>query len=178
MHRVGLGGVPVAPYQISDEVEDWARGRGRHASLEFIPTLSCWAIRIELPPHHPSMKLYKDGLSQDARPPTEDVLLHEWSEDLNGYVAMDIEQLGPSGIRELLEKGDTWSGRGEFASLTEAVEATIETNRRRRAEMQQYAQDVGEEMGAIHRRQALGLPFTPVLANLEPSPPTPTVETP
>lgn len=173
--RMGLSGLPVAPTEVSDAVELWARDFGRHAHVNYIPPMQCWGVELSLPSDHPQLKLWKEGKLKQATPPTDTVLLHAWSYDTQAWVPHDIEQLGPSGVVSILEKGNTWSGRGEYSSIVEACEAVQQDNEQARKDLSDYAYNVGAEIGSHARRDSLKLPQVGVLTDLT-SPPTPTKE--
>lgn len=121
----GLGrrGLPQVPYEIRDAVEEWARGCGRHADIVYVPYTDppIPQVRIELKPNDKRLKAWQEGDADEK--PVETVELVEYDEEKKCYVGLDLHQLGPSGVVEFLERGNMWSGRGEFNSLQEAVYA-------------------------------------------------------
>ena len=98
---------------------------------------------------------------------TESVRLQEWDTERKAYVPLDLEQYGVSGIINLLESMDTWSGRGTYRSPQEAVFAYLERNAKHRETIKQQAEDVGREEVWLHRRSALGLPYHTVGSDLK-----------
>mgnify|MGYP001560340629 CR=1 FL=1 len=122
---VRLMGLPTPPVEVADEVELWARESGRHGTLHFVPTRlvgrrvveGTWLVRLSLRDNDKRMQAYQQGLA--AEPPTEDVWLHEPDPvSPTGYRPYTLGDLGASGVRQFLEKGNTWSGRGQFGSKT------------------------------------------------------------
>jgi hypothetical protein len=173
--QVRRNGLPVPPVEIADEVEAWARLSGRHATLHFIPTAflrgrvasGTWVVRLTLKPGDKRLLLYREG--KVAEPPTEDVWLHEPDASHHtGYRPFDILQLGASGVRTFLEKGDTWSGRGEFRSLEEQLKKVNEDNAQAREKNRTDAREGARDEARDKRRQVLGIPLVGVLADLLP----------
>ena len=133
-----LMGLPTPPVEIADEVELWARESGRHGKLQFVPTRlagrrvveGTWMVRLSLRDNDKRMLLYKQGLAPE--PPTEDVWLHEPDpESPTGYRPYNLGDLGAGGVRQFLDKGNLWSGRGQFGSKTieDLARDAIEKNR-------------------------------------------------
>lgn len=138
--------VPVCPPEIADEVELYARESGRTASPRFVPTLfignrimrGTWVIDFSLRVNDPAMQLWRDGKAE--QPPVESIWLHEKNPVAGQLIpgtgglreppfdALDIHQLGAAGVRQFLEKGNTWSGRGIFHDLLDAFRKTREHN--------------------------------------------------
>ena len=132
--RVLNAGYPHAPHEFQEVVELWARGSGRHAKLHFTPG-GTWFVRISLKHDDPRMELYKLGLIEE--PVGEDVWLHlsnaAEGKVINGerqspFIPLSLTDLGTSGLREFLEQGNTWSGRGEYMSLLEQRRRVNESN--------------------------------------------------
>lgn len=157
------------PYQISDAVEHWARSRGRHASIGWNPVLGCAVIDITLKGDDPRLKAYQEGRLKHE--PKESVILHYQKTDYQGntsgpFIALNLEELGVTGIIEMLEKGDVWSGRGEFSSLHEAVQKVAQHNETHREKMKQDIRDAAMDRAKDMRRQILDLPLVSVPANI------------
>lgn len=164
-------GVPTIPVDISNEVELFARQWGRHARMEWNVNLNAPVIHFSLPKDSKLWKMWQEG--ELDHEPTESVPLIEWDADNRKYGPMNLEDLGPSGIRALLEKSNVWSGRGEHKDLVSSVGATIEKNRELREEGRKRAREIGMEIGWLSRRETLELPQSQVLIDLKSSP-TPT----
>ena len=73
-------------------------------------------------------------------------------------IPTELEDLGPSGVVRILALGNLWSGRGEYASHQEAVEAAIARNSKIREDMAQAAEDAGREIAVMSRSKVLDLP--------------------
>lgn len=166
---------PTAPVEFADAVEQWARGYGRHATLKYVPLMGCWSVNLSLKPGHPDLKAFQEGRASVE--PTEGVLLVEWDEaagppnkttgnPMGEYRAVDLEEYGPSGIVALLERGNTWSGRGEFGSLADAVRVAATRNREEKERIKARLRDDARHLAADQRRQILGIPFVGVTRNL------------
>jgi hypothetical protein len=166
--RIRRDGLPVPPVEFADEVELWARQSGRHAKIEFRPTMvkegrveaGCWVVRISLKPDDRRMLLYRRG--QAPEPPTEDVWLHvPDNSSSTGYRAFDLGQLGTSGVRQFLERGDTWSGRGEFRSIDEQARLAMDANERMREKHRAFEKEESRHEQRAKRRWRLGIPLVP-----------------
>ena len=171
-----LGGqheLPSPPAEIADEVELWARQTGRHARLHFVPVrfrqgrvvAGTWVVRISLKANDKRLQLYREG--KVAEPPTEDVWLHE-PDGQGGYRPFDILQLGAGGVKRFLEWGSMWSGRGQFGSLEEQLRQVNQDNEGARRKNRADAKDRALTHTADRRRQALGIPFVGVVADITP----------
>lgn len=176
MRRISLGddhALPTPPAAVADAVELWARQYGRHATMKYVPLASppCWSVNLSLKPDDPALRPWQEGRA--SHKPTEGVLLIEWDAEAGevspitgqrsgAYRPVDLEEYGPTGVVELLEKGNTWSGRGEFGSLAEAVVVAATRSREERekikARQRQWARDYAGDV----RRQYLKIPFLPV----------------
>lgn len=172
--RVGRNGLPEAPPDIREEVELWARERGRTAKIHFVP-YGGWFVRLELRPNDPRMRAFQEGRAPE--PPTEDVFLHVFRQDYDPKrhpaipalipkpgsaqqtVPLDIYQLGRSGVREFLEKGDTWSGRGLYSSHEDRMRKVGEANRESARKLREHYRDQAGRRARDTRRQRLKIPF-------------------
>jgi len=169
--------MPHAPVDIADEVELWARQSGRHASLAFVPTLfrngriaaGTWVVKISLRADDGRMGLYREG--KVSAPPTEDVWLHEPNpaagREIPGthglkeqpYRPLNLMQLGASGVRQFLEKGDTWSGRGEYGSLEEQLRKVRQNNEDTKAKVRATEKEDSRLEQRDKRRSRFRIPF-------------------
>ena len=161
---VGRSAGPQVPFDIREEVELWARKSGRHAKVVFAPGVG-WMAKLSLRSNDKSLAMVQ---SQDREEDVEIVFFHfpnpNVGQVVNGvrqgaYKPLDIEQMGPSGVREFLEKGDTWSGRGEFGSLREAVQHASDQNKAAEVRIRQEAKDSARDITADQRRSRLKIPF-------------------
>ncbi len=156
--------LPKAPPEIQDEVELWARKSGRHAKMHFIPVGGWFAI-VSLRSDDPRMKAYQEGMAEE--PPGEEIWFHKTMPGRPGdFEALDILQMGPSGIRAFLERGDTWSGRGEYASVEEAARKAEEHNQRQREKDRAFQKEESRNEQRDKRRWRMGIPFLSVLKNI------------
>jgi|TARA_Y100000310_G_scaffold273098_1_gene288389 hypothetical protein len=160
--------------EYSDAVELWARGRGGHAKLKWLPDpMNCWAVILSYRAGDPRQASPEDG---------EPVLLHDWKdakwwhryhpervkrhERSNeimpcGY-AYELDELGVSGILERLDRGNILSGRGEFDSAEEAGRKQVEKFKDEKHKRRLDARgDAGHRARDI-RRQVMKIPFLPV----------------
>lgn len=151
---------PVPPADVSEAVVRWFRDNGgRHARLEWHGLLGCWVIHVTRRSDDPLQDLVRTGRIAEA---TESIALHRPAGPGLGYAPMDLEQMGVSGVLEMLDRSNTWSGRGEYASLAEAVAAHGAAQRAQEEKMETDAYDNGRHWGAERRRHALGIPVVPV----------------
>ena len=159
----------LPPVEIADAVTLYYRNRGRGARLVWSDVMRCWQIEIELSGDDPRMKAYQAGVV-NARP-VEVVPLHHRPKGSPHLVAMDLDEIGPSGITELLAQGDLLTGRGEFPDLLSAIRAQHERNEKHKADMYAKAFDAGMEATQRNKRRVLeslghSLPFVSVPSNV------------
>lgn len=160
--------VPRPPPDIADEVEMYARQSGRHATLRFCPhdllhprKGGTWRIQFTLRLDDKRMILYQE--SRTGKPPTEDVWLHvKDPESPTGYRPLDLEQMGSSGVKEFLERGNTWSGRGEFDSLEAQAREAMEANAKMREKNRESQKEASRNQASDTRRRRLKIPFLPI----------------
>jgi hypothetical protein len=177
--RVGSNGLPAAPVEIVDEVELYARRHGRTGTLHFIP-VGGWMARFSLRSNDRRMIMYQEGRA--AAPPTEDIWFHQnnpldgkpTGEIVNGrpvrhgrYVPLDICQMGASGVREFLEKGDTFSGRGEFQSVEESVKKALAADDEAAVKLRAGKREDAKATARDRRRSLLKIPVVPVAVDLK-----------
>jgi hypothetical protein len=148
------------PAEVADAVEGWARAWGRHGRLEWHALLQCWCIHFTRRESDPMRRLVQEGRSD--RGETESVMLHEPAGPGQGYRAVDIAALGAGGMVDLLNRRNLWSGRGEHASLQDAIDAALAADERRNEARLDEAYESGRERGARARRTALRLPLVSV----------------
>ncbi len=175
------GGLPIAPQEIADEVEQYARESGRHCSLHFVPTVmtegrggknvlrAMWLARFTLHPDDKRMVLYREG--QVAEPPTDDVWFMEPNPDAGklipgtdgireqDYRGLDIMQMGAAGVRAFLERGNLNSGRGQYQSLEDQLRQVREANAAAKAKNRADAQQASRDRTSERRRWWLGIPL-------------------
>lgn len=147
--------LPQAPHEIRDEVEMYARESGRTGSVHFIP-FGGWFVRLGPRCNDKALLLAQaghvaeDALSEDVflriRNPyegqTTDIagkpeskkypLIREMDYGMRkqeAFLHLDIYQMGASGVRAFLDKGNVESGRGEFRSIEDSVQKARERTR-------------------------------------------------
>lgn len=163
--------IPRAPTEFQDDVELWARQSGRHAKLVFVPTewkegsiaAGTWVVRIQLRSADPRLEMFQQGRVPEA--PTEDVWIHEPAQG-NTYKPLNIQQMGTSGLRRFLEKGNMWSGRGEFNSLEDQLRRTRADNEQSKRKFRRERRDSSVYRESQKRRWRLKIPFISVAINL------------
>lgn len=157
---------PACPAEIRDEVEKYAREWGRTGKVQWAP-VSGWFAEFSLKPDDPRMVSYQAGLA--AEPEKERVWFHRQkpSRGLPEYEPLDIVQMGAAGVREFLDRGNLWSGRGEFRDMTDKMRKTFDANGKVaevvRAEQKEKVMDHMKD----HRRSLLKIPFLGVGVNLK-----------
>lgn len=147
-----------APYEYNEAVEMWARTYGRHGWVEYNQPLDCWVIHLTKRPEDPMLKAWKEGTLDQPNEPTECVPLHRRDEK-SAYGYVPLHEYGVSGVIEVLNKGNTWSGRGEFKDIVDGLKKTREHNDKVREGMKRHAWETGAEMAHGARRTAYNLPM-------------------
>ncbi len=110
----------VAPYEFRDTAELFARRYGGHGDIVWVAApVNCWQVRFTLKPGDPRLRHPDDGTHYEA------VLLHEFVDPARepthpkldqlprdsrnrykpAFVAIELDELGTSGLQEILEKG-------------------------------------------------------------------------
>lgn len=146
-------------------VQEWARGFGRKAHMAFTPyppgtpteEVGCFTVFLERKSDDPVMRLYQEGKIE--RKPYEGVPLQVWNKEQQRYEPLRLEDYGPSGIVELLRKGDTWSGRGEYKDMMTAARAAIKSTELARRELRKEVGETARETAWLHRRTGLKIPY-------------------
>jgi hypothetical protein len=164
-------GAPEAPWEIREEVEKYAREYGKTGAVEFAVGPNVWLIKLSLRPNDPRMQAWQEGRAEE--PPMEVVVLQEPNPAFvpggraSPFRALDILQMGPSGVRTFLERGNTFSGRGEFKSIEESTKVALERDQAAREafRLEQKAANRDERMA--ERRSRLKIPFLPVGIDLK-----------
>ena len=161
--------LPQAPWEIQEEVELYARETGRHAKVYFVPG-GGWVVRFSLRSNDKRMILFQQGMAPE--PPTEDVWLHKPKGGGRpmDFEPLDIHLMGPSGVREFLERGNMWSGRGEFSSLEEQLRNVRNKNEESRERHRANQKEENRHEQRDKRRHRFKLPFFPVGIDLKKRP--------
>lgn len=164
-----LSEAPRAPAAVQEAVEVWARGSGRHARVEWVPLLACWAVLIDRKAGDPALRMEHEGLinPEMANEGFRDYLLtcsryevvplQEPAGEDQGYTAYGLEELGAEGVVAFLQQRDTWSGRGEYRSLEVSIQATRDRNTAHRERMERDAIQGAREDARDIRSQLLGI---------------------
>lgn len=155
-------GLPKAPHELADEVELWARQYDRHARLHFIP-VGGWFCRVTLRSSDPRMRAYQEGMVPD--PPGEDIWFHE-PDGEGGFTCLDIREMGASGIKAFLEKGNTWSGRGQYDSIVDQQKKVTEANAEKRGRNKAFEKEESRKEQASKRKFRFGEAVVNVLTNI------------
>lgn len=170
---VRRSGLPRCPPDIAEEVELYARESGRTATVHFVP-FGGWFARFSLRPNDPKLRAFREGRA--AEPATEDVWFQVPNPRFGGqdergsakrpFIPLDIAQLGRSGVREFLERGNTWSGRGAYASHEAALQSAAEQNTQNEQRLRRETLDRARDKARDERRARLGIPFLRVGADI------------
>lgn len=159
-----------APLEFQEAVELHFRKSGRHASIVWIPEPVCqWQVRITLRADDPVLRAYQAGETEEE--PIETVEITYFDEEAGMYVGYELDELGVSGLVEMLEKGDMWSGQGKFSSIQEAMTWQVETQRNMRERLKQAMKDEAMAVARDVRKRVLSEPVLPVGISLNQSPP-------
>lgn len=167
-----ISGVPVAPADISDAVIVWARNQGRRSrGVEWDQEHNCFVIRMTRRMEDPIHKARQEGrVSEDDTYETIYLQGWVWTDQKNGkgkFLPYDLNMYGPSGIIELLDRGNMATGRGEYASLQQYISATVARNKDKKEAWKRQAEDQARETANRFRRKVLNLPMVPVNAGLK-----------
>jgi hypothetical protein len=135
--------------------------------------INCWSVRFTLKHGDPRLRNPNDGEH------FESILLHEWvdpkiepnhpkvgqlprngsGQRVPAYLRIELDEVGVSGLVEILQKGSLLSGRGEFKS----AEAAAQHSMRKHREMREKThRDLREQAGlrAVDvRRTVEGIPY-------------------
>lgn len=157
------------PHEIRDAVALWAQQWGRRGTIAMNHALRCPVIELSLKADDPRMKAYQEGRLKHE--PTECIPLHYQRTEADGsksvhYFPLDLADLGVSGVLELLDRGNTWSGRGEYGSFKEAAQIMGEHNDKLRNMIKEAAVQEGRDRARDMRRQVFDLPLVSVPGNI------------
>lgn len=174
----------MPPVEIADEVELYAREWGRHAILRFQPTMfahgrilrGMWVVKLTLKSDDPALRLWQEQKTEEE--PTEDVWIMEPNPDEGKLIentqglrepnvrGLDILQMGASGVRAYLERGNMWSGRTEVNSPEQAVKQGQEQREQVLEKTRADARFAGGKIARDQRRSRTKIPFIGVLKDL------------
>lgn len=154
---------PPVPPEISEAVELWAREWGRHARITHLMITDPPTPQIHLSPkpNDPRRKKVQEG---EWAPEEAEETVHLWEYEgtapEGSYVGIPLRSLGVRGVLRWLERGNTWSERGEVDSLQEGVDR--ERKRRKRAEKQVEDSDL-DDVEHIAKRVKRQITDTPLI---------------
>ena len=172
----------VAPYEFRYAAELFARQYGGHGDIVWVAApVNCWQVRFTLKPGDPRLRHPDEGTH------FETVLLHEFvdperepthpkldqlpRDNKNRYkpafVRIELDDLGTSGLQEILEKGSLLSGRGEFTSSEQAAKAVLDRHRNHRERTRQELRDAARYRALDDRSKFLDIPQVPVGIDLQ-----------
>jgi hypothetical protein len=150
-----------APLEFQDAVELHFRKSGRHATVVWIPEPVCqWQVRITCRPDDPQLKAFKDGTIDEE--PMETVEITRFDEEAGLYVGYELEELGVSGLIEMLEQGDMWSGQGRFSSIQEALTYQVEAHKSFQDRLKNAMRDEAMAVARDVQKRVLNEPVLPV----------------
>jgi len=183
--------MPKVPWELQDTVELYARESGRHAKLHLIPGGGYFA-RLTLRDSDKRLSLVQSGKTEELH---EDVwfnvpnpnqvdgvslaqlksmglpFLWPMISMVNGrcrqnYLPLDVRAMGVEGIKEFLERGNMWSGRGEFNSPEEQLRKAREWKKDEQAKFKAFHNDENRMEQRSKRRWRFKIPFVPVLKDI------------
>lgn len=125
----------MMPAAVADAIQTFFRRSGREASTdEWHPLLKCFVVRVCRKSDDPVMEMVRDG-RRSERQVMESIPLHEpVAGQAMTFRALDLDQMGPSGITRWLEEHDLWSGRGRYNSPLDASREAEEAQDKRFAD--------------------------------------------
>jgi hypothetical protein len=144
------------PADVRDEIILWYRGQGRQATVVWDDTLACAEVRVRFLPGDPRLKGFQEGqYPYDF----ESFWLHR---DVpgKGMVGYNLAELGASGVRNLLDESNLWSGRGKHRSLQESINAVHAANEARQEAIKRAAADNARMRAMDRRARILEVPRT------------------
>lgn len=151
------------PWDIREEAELWARERGRHATVSWSRPMNCLVVSLDLKPGDPRLEGWISGRLKVE--PREDIFFQR----RKGVhlVGIPMGELSASFVRNYLQEGDLWSGRGRYNGLDAACKAAADHNERLSQKMKEAAVEDARQNARDHRRQVFDLPLVSVATDLE-----------
>lgn len=157
--------LPTAPYDLQEECELYARESGRHAKLHYFPGAG-WFVRFSLRPNDDKRLLLAQAGMIAEEEIGEDVFFSVPDPRRDArpgdMIPLDINQMGRSGIREFLERGNSWSGRGQYTSIVDAHLKAREANRLQKIKLRQEMKEANRQRQREQRRWWLKIPLVQV----------------
>lgn len=137
---------PIPPASVADAVAVYFRNSGRRAVTEWHPLLKCFVVKVSRKVDDPVMRLVREGKKSEDEV-MEAIPLHDpVAGQAMTFRALDLEQMGPSGILRWLEEKDMWSGRGKYQSPHDAVAEADRETEARQAEKEQAGDERAREI--------------------------------
>lgn len=156
------------PREMAAAVDEWARQWGRRGTIGWNAALNCAVIDLSLKPDDPRMQAWQEGRLKHE--PKESIPLNWQPKGKQYFEPINLEELGVSGLIDMLDKANAWSGRGEYSSMMEAVNAVERKNEELREMMRKAALDNCRDRARDMRRQILDLPLVSVPENIGDNP--------
>ncbi|HWV58689.1 MAG TPA: hypothetical protein VNZ57_14630 [Longimicrobiales bacterium] len=141
----------------------WGREHGREAWIEWHPILDCPVIHFRRRDSDPMLREHQEGRAPET---TESVMLHWYDKEARRFRPLDLGQMGAGGIREMLDRANLWSGRGEYRDMQAAIEAAIRRQGEHREALRRKAEQAGRKIGWLLRRHLLDLPHVLVTSDV------------
>lgn len=167
---------PVPPAWFADLVEGMARTWGRHATTRWEEAVQCFVTYFSRRSTDPVLQRVQEGRAEDSGEP---FYWHEFRREarphpfdparrVGAFVAVDVEQLGESGVRAWLDRANLWSGRGEHRDLEAAADGVIARNEKRDRDNDALIEGASRERANRIYRTVTGNIQVPVVADLNP----------
>lgn len=141
---------PTVPNDVDDAIKTFFRRADRVAAVEWHPILKCFLVRVERRVTDPVMQLVQSG-KRSERQVMESIPLHEPVPGMAmTFKALDLEQMGPSGVTRWLEEHDLWSGRGRYKHPLDASREADRDQAKRQADRDAESDERAQEI--VRRR--------------------------
>ncbi len=176
--RVTPRGEVQAPVEFRDAVEMWARGVGRHADVVYVAPIHAWQVRLSPMPNDPRLVLYQQGKvpyeelweTVELLEPLTPEEKRKYPNFRGDYRPINLSDLGVDGLVALLDKGNTWSKRGDFGSIQEALCVARARQKEGRAKMERNLAQTARDIAMEVRRRVAKIPFLRVGIDLSTPP--------
>lgn len=157
--------IGYVPQEIEDAVILWGRAYNRQARIGYHKLLKCYAIQLDSPPDDPKWAAFRDGKLKQR--PTEFVPLNRQDPSTKSFVGIPLDELSATGITEMLDEANLWSGRGEYDDIASASAAVLERNEKNRLHYLEQVEEGARESAWLHRRSIFNLPQSAVGIDLK-----------
>ncbi len=126
-----------APVAFQDAVELHFRKSGRHARIVWIPIpVKQWQVRVTMRPGDPALAAWQAGEAPEE--PVETIEIVYFDDEARTYRGYELDEIGVSGLIEMLEKADSWSGRGRFGSIPQAMHYQVQSQKEHKDKLKKY----------------------------------------